>query len=490
MQSGALCEDHLPTIPTTSRRENDHARSSHQGFPALRAGNQISPVNPTNNRKRSEQVEQNADEQCNTQRVQSPVRSKEPLAPKPGPAQNGQRHENQHSSQASPYDLASLEFLTRHCLAHGFSFRYLAIATSEDVTPCAVSPGPPGRFPVPTLCSTHSRLGYTILWIIKPQNCGALGLITHTSVSDRSIAAALTTMKTIHVVAVQFLLLATGPLLQAAANGADAKPLSDLRSKAERGDASSQNTLGAAYLFGESGVEKDPEQAAKWFRKAADQSHAPAQENLGACLEAGQGVTKDYGEALKWYRKAADQNQGYAQAKVGWFYENGLGVSKDVAEAVKWYRKAAALNDPMGQNNLGACYAEGKGVPRDVVEAVKWYRKAAEQNERGGQFNLGYCYYSGQGVARDYGEAVKWYRKAADQNHVIAQWNLIVCYKRGLGAPQDDIEAYKWLLIASANGHEKAKQGVTMLEREMTREQVAEGKKRAKDFKPRNLRER
>ena len=58
----------------------------------------------------------------------------------------------------------------------------------------------------------------------------------------------------------------------------------------------------------------------------------------------GQGVAKDEVEAVKWYRKAAEQNDADAQNNLGVCYANGQGVAKDEVEAVKWYRKAAEQN--------------------------------------------------------------------------------------------------------------------------------------------------
>ena len=52
---------------------------------------------------------------------------------------------------------------------------------------------------------------------------------------------------------------------------------------------------------------QDYTQAAKWYRKAADQGNADAQPNLGLMYEKGQGVPQDYAQAVSWYRKAADQ---------------------------------------------------------------------------------------------------------------------------------------------------------------------------------------
>ena len=53
------------------------------------------------------------------------------------------------------------------------------------------------------------------------------------------------------------------------------------RTAAEKGDIDAQFTLGNSYLKGENGLKKDSHEAVKWFKKAAEQSHANAQYTLG-----------------------------------------------------------------------------------------------------------------------------------------------------------------------------------------------------------------
>ena len=65
---------------------------------------------------------------------------------------------------------------------------------------------------------------------------------------------------------------------------ADQKPIGEVKAKAEAGDAESQVELGRRYDDGE-GVAKDQVEAAKWFRKAAEQNYAQAQYNLGVCYD-------------------------------------------------------------------------------------------------------------------------------------------------------------------------------------------------------------
>jgi TPR repeat protein len=91
----------------------------------------------------------------------------------------------------------------------------------------------------------------------------------------------------------------------------------------------------------------------------------------------GNGVNKDPVEAVKWFRKAGDNGSPGAQVRIGDCYAQGLGVSKDHVEAVKWYRMAAESGDVQAQFRLGMSYSRGEGLPRNDVEAVKWLRKAA-----------------------------------------------------------------------------------------------------------------
>ncbi|MGM9822925.1 MAG: toll/interleukin-1 receptor domain-containing protein, partial [Muribaculaceae bacterium] len=201
---------------------------------------------------------------------------------------------------------------------------------------------------------------------------------------------------------------------------------------------------------------KNYTEAVKWYRKAAEQGHAGAQNNLGVCYENGYGVTKDYYEAVKWYRKAAEQGNARAQCNLGVCYEYGQGVTKSITEAVKWYRKAAAQDYAPAQDNLGDCYFLGNGVTQDYAEAVKWYRKAAEQGFAHAQCNLGLCYIKGDGVTQDFAEAAKWYRKAAEQGLARAQCNLGLCYKKGLGVTKSITEAVKWYRKAAEQGNAPA----------------------------------
>ena len=59
-------------------------------------------------------------------------------------------------------------------------------------------------------------------------------------------------------------------------------------------------------------AKREPEQAVRWFRAAADQGSARALCLLGDCLLDGTGVPKDRKKAMDCYRQAADL--GFSEA--------------------------------------------------------------------------------------------------------------------------------------------------------------------------------
>ena len=75
--------------------------------------------------------------------------------------------------------------------------------------------------------------------------------------------------------------------------------ISELKNKAEQGNAEAQYSLGVCYRCGD-GVEKNLEEAVKWYRKSAEQGYARAQHNLGICYYNGDGVIQNNVKALAW----------------------------------------------------------------------------------------------------------------------------------------------------------------------------------------------
>ncbi len=74
----------------------------------------------------------------------------------------------------------------------------------------------------------------------------------------------------------------------------------------------------------------------------AGRGYAEAQFNIGLMYDKGHGLAQDYAEAAKWYRRAAEQGHAFAQSSLGIMYENGQGVPQNYVEAHLWFTLAAA----------------------------------------------------------------------------------------------------------------------------------------------------
>lgn len=75
---------------------------------------------------------------------------------------------------------------------------------------------------------------------------------------------------------------------------------------AEQGDALTQLKLGNNYYLGEGGVERNSEEAVRWFQLASEQGLAQASFNLGVCYYEGKGVPRqDLNRALELFTLAA-----------------------------------------------------------------------------------------------------------------------------------------------------------------------------------------
>ena len=191
----------------------------------------------------------------------------------------------------------------------------------------------------------------------------------------------------------------------------EAESISECNARALAGDKRCQVVVADMYRYGQ-GVARDLVQAAHWYRKAADQGEAVAQNQLGWMYAEGLGLPRDLGEAFRWHRRAADQGNTAAQTRLGWLYEQGNGVSASAVLAADWYRKAADQGFAQAQNNLARMYRDGRGVFKDSKQAVTLFQAAAAQGSADAAYNLGRIFELGNGVVQSNEQASAWYRKA------------------------------------------------------------------------------
>lgn len=117
-------------------------------------------------------------------------------------------------------------------------------------------------------------------------------------------------------------------------------PPPQLLKKAQSGDAESQYMLASMYGAGDF-LPQDNNEAAKWYRAAAERGHVEAQRNLGLMYLYGEGVPEDAIEGMHWIRIAAEAGSADAMRAMAIAYRDGLyGVEKDSEQAHLWSARA------------------------------------------------------------------------------------------------------------------------------------------------------
>ncbi len=83
---------------------------------------------------------------------------------------------------------------------------------------------------------------------------------------------------------------------------------------------------------------------------------------------------------MEWFKRAAIQNDADAQNALGLCYQEGHGVQQDRARAFYFLMEAAKQSHPAGEYNVGVALLNGDGVNRDPCLAALWLKRAANKN--------------------------------------------------------------------------------------------------------------
>ena len=210
--------------------------------------------------------------------------------------------------------------------------------------------------------------------------------------------------------------------------------------------------LAGNYLAGK-GVEKDPAQAAYWFRKAADLGDPGAQNELGYLYIWGLGVGRDEAQAFRWFARASGSGYPPAKLNLAVMYLKGIGVPRDAEMARQLLTEMAAKGNGRAENYLGIMYFTGYGVTQDRAAAEEWFRRAAKAKNPEGEYQMGMLYFATEGHERDYGKAAEYLRRSARAGYVPSMHALGVLLVSHAEVKQKrEDEGVFWLERAAAAG--------------------------------------
>ena len=198
-----------------------------------------------------------------------------------------------------------------------------------------------------------------------------------------------------------------------------------------------QFEIGEAYNSG-LGVEKNLEEAFKYYLAAAEKRHSVAANWIGWCYQNGLGVKPDDSKALMWYNIGAELGNKNAQANAAFFYETGKGTAIDLNKAVDLYERSLSDNNNIGFAlvNVANIFYGGKlGVP-DYPKAYRYYNRAASTHGTSETipYIIGYMLYHGQGVEKNDKESLRMLNRALRAGVRDAYYLAGVLYAAGAGS--------------------------------------------------------
>jgi len=131
------------------------------------------------------------------------------------------------------------------------------------------------------------------------------------------------------------------------------------------------------------GVPRDAADAIRWLQMANSvESEGPPTD--WANVE-GYGMPQDQEQAAYWYRRAADKSHPEAEFNLARLYASGKGVKKDEEQAARWASASAAQGYAPAMANLGMRYASGNGVEQSGKRAYFWLTLAFLHGEKSGE---------------------------------------------------------------------------------------------------------
>lgn len=143
-----------------------------------------------------------------------------------------------------------------------------------------------------------------------------------------------------------------------------------------------QNIIGKMYNFGR-GVPTSKDKALYYFKMAGDTGFAEAQHNLGFLYEYSYNNPV---EAARWYRKSANQEHVRSLKSLALMYSSGRGVTKNYSKAAELYGRAAAAGDVDAASNqklaLNLQRRDQRAYARSQAETARQRQQLAAERKK------------------------------------------------------------------------------------------------------------
>eukprot|EP00002_Diphylleia_rotans_P014920 TRINITY_DN2899_c0_g1_i2.p1 TRINITY_DN2899_c0_g1~~TRINITY_DN2899_c0_g1_i2.p1 ORF type:complete len:644 (+),score=124.49 TRINITY_DN2899_c0_g1_i2:48-1979(+) len=164
------------------------------------------------------------------------------------------------------------------------------------------------------------------------------------------------------------------------------------------GHTGSAFRMARRLMFGEDGVDENPQQAHDHYVEQAELGDAATDANLGFMYLYGVGVPENHSLALHYFNKSAQSNHPSGINGLGIMYRRGLGVPENITKSFEYFEAAAQLDNVDGLFNTGLMYRYGTGVPKDSEKAFHYIKRAVEVGNYKAPYSLGVMHHDGEGT--------------------------------------------------------------------------------------------
>ncbi len=189
--------------------------------------------------------------------------------------------------------------------------------------------------------------------------------------------------------------------------------------------------------------DKDYGQSFDYSKKAAEKGNLYTMTYIGYYYAEGKGVEKNLEQAQKWYTIPAERKIRTAMNNLGMLHYD----AKKYSEAKKWFEKAAMKDDGNSICSLGVMYYSGLGVQQDYDQSLSWFEKALDKNFTPNFYSMhiiGHLYY----MKQDYEKSMKWFKGSYENGDAetknIAKGYIAKMYQEGLGTEKNKKLAREW----------------------------------------------
>lgn len=223
--------------------------------------------------------------------------------------------------------------------------------------------------------------------------------------------------------------------------------------RAQLGDPAAQTLLAELFAAG-LGVPRNMDDAAFWYKQAAESGDASAQFKYGLMLLEGRYVKADRAEAEALMKKAADAGNAFAQFNHAQILVSEKPGDAGIFEALPYFEKAAEQGVADAQYALAQIYRNTDGVSDEKrARARELMEKAARAGYDTAQLDYAIWLIDGVGGPTDYEGGFRWMQVAATRGNVVAQNRMAVLQINAIGTNGDPVEAAKWYILSRRAGY-------------------------------------